>query len=352
MKKRLPRSGLRPRHCSLVTIVACLFLVSACSQDGATERLGDYRERMERVLDVPNPGVVERVYYLAYPRLRVLTSEQPRITMGVLDLLSLRDCALHTLIAQRNSSLGRIAEPSNQLFHELDFLNLVPRCIEQLGDNDERLRELLLAAAEAKRGQLPAVIWQALLGSEEYRQFWQTPFRLGNYPQLQHHPADDALAVLIAHTQRWLSGDYTLERKQIEALLQQLLSADGGYAFRSLALQAEQLSVINAMLVNRMEGPRLCFGTSSVKATALRNVVTRFFVRGIQPWSAEVQARVYRFLPKARELEALLAGGEPEAFRIWRQQRDMKIEEMSQAPAHHVATLLPLMEQCNVQPGR
>ena len=327
-----------------------LTLLAGCGGDAADQRFDEYQLRMSRVLEV-EPPLPQELAVPSYPQARALQRPVARASIGMLDLLALGDCELHTLVAERNSSLGKLAGASTRLIYELDFLRLAPKCIEVLANEEAELREQLRAVVNAKREQLPRTIWEAFLGSAEYRSFWRRPIALADYPQAQAYAADDALVVLFDAAKRWLGGDYNAASSEIEAQLQALLSGDGGYLLLSLTKQAQGLEVVNTMIAERLSGQALCVGQQSLKATALNNVVGRFFIDDIQAWSADVQSRLYTLLPRVQALELLLAAGEVEAFRDWRQQRDLQLEDMSQAPKEHVETLYPLMKQCQVLPG-
>ena len=75
----------------------------------------------------------------------------------------------------------------------------------------------------------------------------------------------------------------------------------------------------------------------------------KYVVGTIQPWSVQIQARAFQ-LDAAREIEDLLAAGQPETFGVWKEKRDRVITEALQAPRNHVQSLLPIMRQCGLAP--
>ena len=131
--------------------------------------------------------------------------------------------------------------------------------------------------------------------------------------------------------------------------LQQLGRGDGGALYKSLDLQGRYLDAVNRMIHWRLATRVLCPSTSGIKATALGNVVQKFFIDSIQPWSVLLQGRVFSALPALQQLEQQLAQGEPAAYERWRQQRDSALASLTQAPQQHVQTMLPLMQQCGDQ---
>jgi hypothetical protein len=274
-----------------------------------------------------------------------------RESIDILDLWSIRECALHVVVAQRNSSLGRVARPSTRMFYELDFLRLTPACIEHLSQTGKKELAVTLGEVQSrKQADLPAMIWQGVLGGEEYRGYWKVPQKLGDYPgAATTYAADQALEALTGDVRRWLGGDYQFDSAFVEANLQALRAGDGGALYKSAMLQAFYLGRIDTALRQRLEADPVCRSVSDERAAILDNVVDKYFVATIQPWSVRIQSRAYH-LDKLRELEGLLAVGEPAAFGAWRERRDHLMAEALRAPRKHVETLVPIMRQCGLLP--
>ena len=162
--------------------------------------------------------------------------------------------------------------------------------------------------------------------------------------------AEAALDSLTQRVERWLSGDYRLDRSAVEVELQRLLGGDGGALYKSVALQEEYLGRFDLALAQRYESGPICRGTGGQRASILDTVVRKFFIGEIQPWSTRVQRRAF-LLQNPRRLEELLAAGEPQAFRAWRRARDSHITRSLEAPRRHVEALLPVMRQCGLAPS-
>jgi hypothetical protein len=140
-------------------------------------------------------------------------------TLDTLDLVSLSGCSVQTTIGKRNSSLGRHAKPSQRLLLELEYLRLAPQCIALLRDRQRALADVLKAAWHERQAQLPAMVFNATLGSDEYRSFWLAPRAPGDYPVVSLAVAVSALQRINRHVCRWLSGDYQAQNRDFEVLL-------------------------------------------------------------------------------------------------------------------------------------
>ncbi len=317
--------------------------------DVPEDRLQDYETRLFRTLDIATADD-NAADYTRFPARRQLQLNRTRESIDILGLWSIRECALHVVVAQRNSALGRVARPSTRMFYELDFLRLTPACIEHLLQaGKEELAVTLAEVQSRKQASLPEIIWQGVLGGEEYQGFWKVPQQLGDYPGAVSYAADQALVALTSDVRRWLGEDYQFDSAVVEANLQALHAGDGGAIYKSAMLQALYLGRIDMALRQRLQAGPVCRSASDAKAAILDNVVRKYFVATIQPWSVRIQSRSYQ-LGAVRELEALLAAGEPGAFRAWREHRDHLIEKALRAPRKHVETLVPIMRQCGLVP--
>ena len=159
-------------------------------------------------------------------------------TLDTLDLVSLSGCTVQATIGKRNSSLGRYAKPSQRLLLELEYLQLAPPCIDLLRDHNSTLANAIDAAWRQRQKQLPALIFNATLGSDEYRSFWLAPRAPGDYPVVSLAVAVSALKRINRHVCRWLSGDYQAQNRDFEVLLSQVAGGDAGALLQALHTQS------------------------------------------------------------------------------------------------------------------
>lgn len=143
-----------------------------------------------------------------------------------LDFLALSGCALQATLGRRSSRLGVRARDSQRLLLDLEYLRLAPACIDfQRARGDRALATALEQAGALKRRQLPAAIYNATLGSDEYREFWQRPALA---------PADEpgggasaGLQAISNQARRWLAGDWRADNREFEILLGEVGSGAG-----------------------------------------------------------------------------------------------------------------------------
>ncbi len=338
--------------CKCVLILSLALLCVACGQSEPEHKLSDYLQRLSRVLEIEVPAAARKTL-IKMPASHELRVELVAPKIDLLEFLRMADCRLQRLVAAHNSSLGKLARPSQRLIYELEFLQHGAPCAALLraaGRDD--LAQKLAEVLRQKQTQLPAVIWKATLGASETRAFWQVPTALGDYPAETATLVPMAMARLLRRAERWLSGDWQVDSAALERDLQLLKSGDGGALLRSWQLLAEQLGRGTLLLKNRLAERPLCYNEQpNCRARILLNVVQQKFIAGLQPWTVALNRRRYELLPAITQLEQMLASVEPEGYRRWREQRDLVFSVAFGALRRHVAALQPLLEQCGLAPG-
>lgn len=146
-------------------------LLAACSGGGdSNDRLVDYQRELARRLDLapPTPAAPDNIGAFPGPRERLVVIPETR--EGLLNVFALRECHITTLVAERNSTLGRVAPASQVWRYELTLWQRLSDCLEsevpeRLADAD---RERLERLTRTKTEQLPRAAWNGLFGSEEW----------------------------------------------------------------------------------------------------------------------------------------------------------------------------------------
>jgi len=335
-----------PRLARTLTLGLCL-LLSGCGGQPPDASLTRYLERLQRTLEQPAP-TAELPDLPRLPARGELRLELERSNLGTLDFLALSGCEVQITIGKRNSSLGIMASPSQRLLLELEFLRLAPACIQHMRAIERgELADLLQEAFDLKQQQLPAMIYNATLGGPEYRNMWQPPQNLGSYPEQTSSVPLTALAEINASTRRWLAGDYAANNMAFEIQLSEVAKADGGALLKALALQAAWLEAADALLQARRQRGPLCSGPiRPAAASILRNVVEKFFVGEVQPWSAALGRRQHELLPLVTALESALESALPVAYRRWQEQRNASLAAWTAAPRQHVGELQEVLAPC------
>ena len=326
---------------------ALALLLAGCADPGPGGAFDTYLQRLARPLET---AAAERRTPTLAPPPRPAKLRLPLAPgrLDALDFLELRGCQLQVTVGKRNSSLGRLAAPSQELLLELEFLRLAPACIRHLEDNAQSaLADTLRAALASKREELPARIYNATLASEEFRDLWQAPQTLNDYPESTSSAPIAALATVNGLASQWLAGDYAADNRKFELLLSEVTRGDAGALLAALKMQQAALQAANSMLQSRLQRGPLCRGPLVPdQVDILKNVVEKFFIRGIQPWSATLRRREHALLPQIRQLEQQLAAVLPPRYRQWKTRREALLTSASDAPRRHVEQIQSLLADC------
>lgn len=330
---------------ALATAVACI-----PSDDSVTQ---DYAKRLSKILQRELPPA--QPAQLNYPRPRDLSVEQTTTTISVREFLSLRQCEVHSALANKNSLLGKFAKSSQALFLDLAILYAGSECVAQLQANKQlTLARRLAQQLEHKEQQLPRLLWRAILGADENAAFWSITASADNYPSESSNRPIVAIQELSRDAKRILGGDYNLTYEQqakFEKQLQGLRSGDGGVLFRHLTALSSSLQVADSMLAQRLTKP-LCLQTAPTpKARYLQNVVERFFIPKVQKSAVLLHQRYRQLMPAYLELEQILVTGAPRAYQNWAKQRQQYFAKGLSASKEHVLLIQKIYQQCGLRVG-
>jgi len=198
-----------------------------------------------------------------------------------------------------------------------------------------------------KKRQLPALIFNATLGSREYRDFWRGDADLGVYPANTASEVITALEQLTADASNWLDGNYAADDARLELALGDIARGDGGELLRALAVQDAWLAATDAVIARHLQDGALCSaGRRPSAASILRTVVQKFFLGDVQPWSAALNQRYHDLLGPLTSLEDMLESVLPAPYVTHRKARDELIAAARAAPEEHVRSLQALLGPC------
>lgn len=338
----------------LSLVFLCLIGLSSCSGDAAEHRFDDYRKRLERSLKLDTLPMVEPIEPARRPRKRDLVIPEERLTISMLDFLKLHDCALHEVIGERNSVLGKVAPASQRVFNSLSFLQLAPACLTSLrADDNWKLADTLSEAVAAKREGLPTAIANATLASDEFAELWRIPGALENYPANTGNEMAGELQYISSEVERWLSGHYEHDPERFETALGNLRYAKAGHLLAAAALTQAQFKSANNLVQTRLDGRPICFnGKPSNQGRIFRRVIDKYFIGDIQVWLSRLNTLNYDLMTAYRSLETHLGNVQTPAYEQWRNRRDEQLSWLTRGPMLHVKAVQPILSGCGLAPQR
>jgi hypothetical protein len=333
---------MRLSRCFWIALTICL---SACSDRSGEAILSDYEARLSRTLDLN----VESTAVAAAPRkprAEALQLDLQNSDIGTLDFLALTGCELQITIGKRNSSLGKLAPPSQRLLLDLEFLRHAPACIAHLKSkaDQQALVSLLEQSQTLKQQQLARQIHNATLAGPEWHQFWKPQNIPVGYPSdTTGDQVLQALDAITAMADNWLRGDYVADNQTFEAHLNTLRSGDGGVILTATQTGHEFFSRWNTTL-DEYAQQHAC--TPESRRTILETVIAKYFAGSVQQWLAPIMSRADNIQQASHQLENLLSQARSAEYNRWRQQRDDYIQAMKSLTVTHVKTLKRVINPC------
>ncbi len=349
-------------------LFALLLLLPGCSKDNPQALLDDYLQRIARTLDleiveVDNPAIQ------ALPRRRERRMPTTELRAGLLETLDFSVCDLLPLIAERNSSLGKVMQPSQLLSYELRFFDRLQRCYLQNRQQplvDVEFTELLAATYITKRSNLTAILWNGLFTSEalERNLSLSTP----PIPLTGNPGYGDSLRAL-----RVFSG-YVSTLKQFQAtqrftLPDNLAGLENHYAalhhsqygsqlFSTLRLLTHDLNRAAATLDQALDRRPICFaGKANDKARIMKNILTGMYATQVQPYLARVYREGRPWLEHLDNLAAFTQAPVSPAMAAFRQAMlnpaatEGLWDNFQRAVKAHTQAWQRLLRQCGLMPG-
>jgi len=329
-----------------------LFLITGCGDQEPTPIFDDYEGRLYRTLDIRIEDQYDTSALSGFvkPRPEQWQIRLESLDLGPLDFLALTGCELQIIVGKRNSSLGKLAKPSQQLVLDIEFLQHAPACLSHLRQlqADADLIAKVEAAQTLKKSQLESRIFNAILAGPEWHAFWRRRDIPPGYPQAQTSEAlISTLDQLSQQVSLWLNGQYEVNSIYFENLLNELRAGDGGILLRAADLT-------EAYFVEWVQGieqspyfAKPCTRLTRDRRDILQNVSARFFAQGVQQWLAPVASRALKLTEATNRLEALMLKAQPAAYREWHRQRNERLGALRQRPKQHVAYLTRILEPCS-----
>lgn len=152
-----------------ILVLPLLVAVSGCKDTVGTAELKDYQLRLNRVLALNAPAPTP-ITSPAFPAKSALQQPLPELRIDLLDAFATRSCGLDMLIAERNSSMGKVFTASKRLHYELRFLASLENCLQQRWQ--EPLQSQLVAIYQQKQQSIGIALDNMLQTDDTLRKRW------------------------------------------------------------------------------------------------------------------------------------------------------------------------------------
>lgn len=259
------------------------------------------------------------------------------------EFYNLPDCGIKPLIAERNTTMGKLQLPSQRYLYDLKLVNSLRKCLEIAKPEDQiRIQTILAGKQQDKRNS-----WRALITrSKEIRLATTSPsshfddnenhdFAILNWQQLLTYAPDKTEALT----------------EEQQGSLEQLLKTISDYKTPAkLNNDSGLIASVLPQVTNFLQSETSTFTCNTRKETQkveyLRNVFHLFFIEKIQPLTSNMNKWYYKLEPVLEELKhPLITDSMENAFTQQKARYDESLKE-------HVQFWQQLFKRCNVSPSK
>ena len=379
-----PKVSQLRNACRAGVISVAMFALLGCFGGSTVKQsIDDYAARLSRVLDTPLPDSFNDKITTPLPKLAdsaTLKHAIEGVNINLREFYALQDCELGTVVAERNTSLGKSQLPSQRLVYESKLLNVLNSCEAALTkENKSNQRNAALAATIAswreQKTQNYSKTWANLVqGSQELRLALNTPERLfsveNNKDALSsvnalyyiNNLSNKELLLSDVYSSNTASSDTEteatnennsekiIESSELEQQLKIIRSARlPATLWHTQQTLTQNLSLLTNMLETELDAVSCPEGRASDKAKILRNVFYLFFIEEIQPVGSLVNQYHYKLAPLWEDWLAQPSLHE-EFKRYIRQQSQDGFNQYSSAMKAHVNLWQGFLGRCNLSP--
>ncbi|MCC5854939.1 MAG: DUF3080 family protein [Idiomarina sp.] len=280
--------------------VVVIIILTACSR-GPEAEFKTYQSRLASLVN-ETPASPEFPPMPLQPSTSVMRQPVAEVTIGLVDSMRFDRCRLGAIIAERNSSLGRVRNPAQVAYYELSLLPAIAECLNSELAEDERLARIMQEAYEQKRADLPAIIHNFLTTDQVLRDSFRGGRRVLSADSTDFTASLNALNYLIRTFHHAIDDPLTaqLDLSQWHNHMRVLGQSD---AFAS-HWRAQQrligwLAEWNRLLAQAPEAINCRANHTPIEANYMHNLMHERFAQNIQPHLA-------RWNEQHRQLEEVL----------------------------------------------
>ncbi|NLS12661.1 DUF3080 domain-containing protein [Vibrio sp. SM6] len=339
----------RCRSRILITILP--FFLSSCLpfQSEEETRFERYATRLANVFDIKAPATPPLISIKA-PSVRDVQITIPRLTLGLLDSYELRHCGLFQLIAEKNSSLGKVQDAFANFDYQLSLTQTLEQCLTEEKNNTSatnphslspKLRSELETLYQTKQQHLQWH-WHNLLTSSETMQ----KQLLGNQwlpdAAFSHRAT---LSLALTQLREQIDHEQTFIPETVIGLQEAIEKTPLiGPLYFSLIRTTQWLNLASEM-VKQEQSNILCGPQRDpTQFQRLNNVFQRYYIEALQPYTAKLD-KLYIALSPNIEIIAVAFDSVDQPYPITQAHRQFRV-----AIKEHVMVWQTLFQRCGHLP--
>ncbi|WJG07974.1 DUF3080 family protein [Aliiglaciecola sp. LCG003] len=322
----------------------CVSMLGACTTESIDSDLMKYHSRLANILQVDTKQQ-DRHNTLTYPKASVLAVDIAQTSINLRDFYGLNNCSVMTLIAQRNTPLGKVQLPSSRYIYEVKLIEGITACLASTSSPEQA--KLLNQWLVLKQRNLPLVWTNLLQNSIEVKQaFSSNRAWLKMSDQSDLHGVQQALDYLLQLHQSPKANPEHLENALNQLRKAPLLAK----MWRTQLLLSNELSHVSALLDENNDKLHCHSAQSKQQVEYMKNVFQMFFIDRVQPLAGQLNQFHYSFEPLISTLI-----DKPQlspSLKQYLQARMNDFAHYQQIMSQHIHYWQTLLARCNLSPQR
>lgn len=331
------------RHAIAWASVLSLGLVAACSQPSGLSSLHELHDRVTYTLDIELAPLTFSVRPPELPAPRVLKPVHASTTMSFLTALQLNHCRAGQIIAERNSSLGRLDDGLSRFYDDQRLIEALLRCSQD--PQSEAFSDELVKAAQQLDEQTATRLARAIATDKGLRNVMtmaSTPLTTISDQDFSH--SMEALNTVIA----WLHNPR--ESTELTAALQVLAQQDYiPKLMRSVAEATALLDQFTPQLDDLAKHAGCLSKGTPERARRLHQAFITVFIKQTQADLADLQRQYQRVSEAFNRLAALVPQAELTDYLMHWTAYNTRLPDTTKA---FVQPWQQFFETCGFQAGR
>lgn len=328
--------------------LAAVSLFACTDNPGLTEHADAFHQRLSTLLKLPEKRIETPKPEAQYPRKRDLAVPVERTSLSLLQGLSLSYCEVGQLIAENNSSLGRLKDGFNKYYADLKMVSALKACIDHPESSD--IQNKLETALAQKESQLDASLANAFAYDEAFRK----ALSVGSSPLQRIHVTEynyavNALERFTRILERW---NYSKEPDALDEMSKMLgRLTRSNYLpglFRTMLDYSHKLDHITAQLPNLTKAGGCLSDPKPERAMKMRNLFNEVYIKVMQKDLAELIEQHQRLLTTLDTLQSIAP--QP-SLKKYIQELTSLSKKLTDSSVEFVRPWQKFFDECEFTPG-
>jgi len=285
---------------------------------------------------------------LMAPKKSELQKPVEQVSINLREFYAYKQCALNQLIAERNTALGKMQQPSSRYLYERSLIDELAACrvvleaSEQSADEKSKLIAKLSEWQSVKERTLPAVWANFISQSDEiYSSMTQAQDFIAAAPSDNFQATRQAWQFLATSFESQTLNSTTLENHLKELENARLLAR----MRRTQSYISAQLDATSPLLEEYLQQNQCSDRKQEEDIKVMRNIFSLLFADKIQPLAAELNKYHYQLSPLLEQLvsTSFLPGALNDYIQL---QLGIKHERYKQSMQRHIKLWQEIFARC------